>query len=443
VALTLRLAMAWAIPLANGSDDPNCAPDESAHFQFTKALSHGRAPTWPDRTDSIYAAFLPTPYLLHAAALAALGERADVGRFRPAATWARGYEAARLGSVVLSALTALTLMLAAGVWTRSRVAALAVGLAASLYPQLTFVGAYTNADAFTMCVGALHVLALLRWATGGEGSDGLMAVGVTGGLVVLGKMSGYYLLPATGAWVTWAVLRRRIAPSALGSALGAFAAVCVPVLAWNAWRNGGDVLGLQRYHRFLAEVWLGEDGRQVADAWRSFSRMLPRSAFGVFKNMGLLLPERIYQVALALLVSGLVAGALLLRRASETARRGALWLIASVFMNLALVVYNCWFVDFQPQGRYVLLSALLLSAVALWAPTRLLPPGLRWCWPIACLLFLAVAAGQAQVIVYRRPSLPRPAAMSVDDPEGAARRKNASSKIAVSHTRMHGTAFSA
>ena len=39
IALALRLAMAWAIPFANGSADPNCAPDEASHFIFTRALS--------------------------------------------------------------------------------------------------------------------------------------------------------------------------------------------------------------------------------------------------------------------------------------------------------------------------------------------------------------------------------------------------------------------
>jgi 4-amino-4-deoxy-L-arabinose transferase-like glycosyltransferase len=408
VALTLRLAMAWAIPLANGSPDPNCAPDETAHFVFTRALSTGRAPTWPEQTDSIYGAFLPTPYAAQALTLAVAGGSADVGRFRPAVAWARGYEAARLGSALLSVLAALALALAAGIWTGNRGAALAAGLAAAFYPQLVFVGAYTNADAFTICAGAWFVLAVVRWAKLGEGADGIIAVGTAGGLVVLGKMSGYFLLPITVPWLAWALWQGRLRTRHLVVAFGAFAFVAGPVLAWNAWRNGGDVLGLQRYHRFLAETWHAKVAGQVPNGPWLFLSLTTRSSFGMFRNMELLLPKAFYATAAAILAIGLAAGASSVPRASNTTRRAALWLGGTLVANVLLLAYNCWFVDFSPQGRYVLLSALLLTAVAVWAPTKWLPLRIRWCWPAACVTFLFVAAIQAQVLVYKRPCLPLP-----------------------------------
>jgi 4-amino-4-deoxy-L-arabinose transferase-like glycosyltransferase len=406
IALGLRLAMAWAIPLASGSADPNCAPDESVHFLFTSALSHGRAPTWPDQTDSIYGAFLPTPYVVQALTLALAGDVADVGRFQPVSPWARGYEAARLGSALLGTLTALALAMAAGVWTGNRGATVAVGLTAALYPQLVFVGAYTNADAFSVCAGALLVLAVARWAREGEGAVGLAAMGAAGGLVVLGKMSGYFLLPVTAPWIAWAIWRRRMEARALLPAIGAFALVSGPVLAWNAFRNGGDVLGLQRYNRFLAEVWHGKDGRQIPEALRWFVSALSRSSFGVFKNMNLDMPVVFYAAAAVLLAIGVTAGMALLPRATGTTRRAAVWLGAVISANLLLVVYNCWFVDFSPQGRYMLLSALLLAGLTVWTPTAWLPPRTRWCWPSACIGFLLAAAVQAQVLVYKYPCLP-------------------------------------
>ncbi len=407
-ALALRLAMAWAIPLANGSPDPNCAPDESAHFMFTRALSTGVAPTWPEQTDSIYGAFLPTPYLVQALTLALAGDSADVGRFRSASAWAHGYEAARLGSALLGVLTVLALALAAGTWTGSRCAALAVGLAAAFYPQLVFIDAYTNADAFTICAGAWFVLAVVRWARRGEVADGIIAVGAAGGLVVLGKMSGYFLLPITVPWIAWAAWRRRVRTRDLVAAMGAFAIVSGPVLAWNAWRNGGDVLGLERYHRFLAEVWHGKVGGQLPNAFPWFASFLPRSAFGVFKNAGLPLPSAFFIIAALLLVIGLAAAVSSLPRAPGTTHRAALWIGGALISNVLLVAYSCWFVDFSPQGRYVLLSALLLAGVAVWAPTRWLSLRARWVWPSACVAFLFVAAVQAQVLIYKHPCLPLP-----------------------------------
>lgn len=413
VALALRLAMAWTIPLASGSPDVNCAPDERAHFLFTRALSEGRAPTWPDQTDSIYGAFLPTPYLAQAAALAVVGPADGLGRFAPAEGWARGYQSARIGSALVGALACLALALAAGAWTASRGAALATGLVAALYPQFVFLGAYTNADVFTLCAGALHAWAVARWARRGEGTEGLVAVGVTVGLVILGKMSGYFLLPVTGLWVLWAGARGRLTARTLGLAAAAAVALAGPFLAWNALRNGGDVLGLRRYHQFLAEVWHRHDGRLEPRAWPLFRWYLSRSSFGTFRNMDLYMPTRFFLVGRALLAIGLAAGAARLAWADGTTRRGALWLAGLVAANVALVAYNCWFVDFSPQGRYVLLSVLLLASVAVWSPTGWLGSTgwqgrLRWLWPVACLGFLAASAVQAQVLIYQHACLPRP-----------------------------------
>ncbi|HET9598173.1 MAG TPA: glycosyltransferase family 39 protein [Anaeromyxobacteraceae bacterium] len=416
LALALRLAMAWTIPLAAGGPDPNCAPDERAHFTFVRALAAGRAPTWPDETDSIYGAFLPTPYLLHAALLAAGRDAVGPGRFAPAEPWARGYQAARLGSALLGALACAALALAAGTWTSSRGASLVVGAAAALYPQFVFLGAYTNADAFTLCAGALHAWAVARWATRGEGAPGLAAVGATAGLVLVGKMSGYFLLPPTAAWLTWAAVARRAPARALGAALLASAAVAVPVLSWNAVRNGGDVLGLGRYHRFLAEVFGGHDGRSEPRAWELFRWYLTHSAFGTFRNMDVHLPGRFFAVAWGLFAAGVAVGLARLARADRPTRRGAAWLALTVATNLALVAYNCFFVDFSPQGRYVLLSVLLLAGVAIWAPvaplSRIGGARLRWVWPAACLAFLTASAIQAEVLVYRTACRP-PAAAAI------------------------------
>ena len=412
LALALRVAMAWAIPLASGSPDPNCAPDENAHFTFVAALSRGTAPTWPDGTRSIYGAFVPAPYLAQAAALAALGDLAHWGRFAPVEAWARGFQAARLGSAVLGAVASAALAFAAWAWTRRRGAALLAGLVAAAWPQHVFLGAYVNSDAFTVAAGALHVAALAAWARAGEGAVGLGWLGASAGMVVLGKPSGFFLLLPTAAWVAWATARHRVAPRALCWAAVTGAAVCVPFLAWNAFRNGGDPLGLSRYGLFLREYWGGRDGRVTPDAWRLVARLLPRSTFGAFGNVGVFMPAPFQRAAAALLLGGLTAAAVGLRRAAPPERRAARWLVAAALVNLGLVLYNCFYVDFSPQGRYLLPTALVLAGVAAWAPAAATPGPrwrdlLRWAWRLTFAAFLVLSAVQAQIQVYKHPCLPR------------------------------------
>jgi len=111
LAVVVRLVMAWAIPLASGTPDPNCAPDELEHFLVVRELAAGRVPTWPE-LPSIYAALLPVPYLPHAALLAAGREYCSLAalyRARPVWPELQGYPFARLGSVLAGVVTVVAL----------------------------------------------------------------------------------------------------------------------------------------------------------------------------------------------------------------------------------------------------------------------------------------------------------------------------------------------
>src|SRR5262249_9361987 len=152
----------------------------------------------------------------------------------------------------LGVIAVAALMGAAERWSGSREIGLAAGLGAALYPQLAFVTAYINGDAMTFAAEALLVAALAAWARRGEGNAGLTAVGGAAGLVVLAKPYAYSALLPTAAWIGWAAARRRIALAALLRSALLGAAIAAPILAWNAWRTGGDPLGLARYGAFIA-----------------------------------------------------------------------------------------------------------------------------------------------------------------------------------------------
>lgn len=402
LAVALRLVAAWAIPLGFGPDF-NCAPDEAGHFWVARELARGHTATWPESA-SIYSAYPPSQYAPHVA-FAALARHVDppwLYRMPLAAERVRGYPLVRLGSVVLGAVTVVALALATAAWTGSRRAGLVAGAVGALYPQLVFVGAYTNGDAYTIAAGALLALALAYWGRDGEATAGLVAVGAAAGAVLLGKPSGYALLPPTAVWVAWSAIRGRSDGRRALRAAAVAALVAAPVLAWNAVRNGGDALGLDRYRQFLAGPYRPRAVATVADPVTTFVQLLASSAFGRFANMSRPLPDAYLVLAYALLAAGLAAA--LARRPAAATRtaRGALWLATSCALSVALVAYNSWRIDFQPQGRYLLLPIVIVTIVAAEAPRAL---GSRFwrAWPLAYVAFLAVAAVETEVLLYRYP----------------------------------------
>lgn len=401
VAILLRGILAWGIPLGSGSADPNCAPDEFEHVLMVKELARGRAPTWPD-TPTIYGAFLPTVYLPHAAALA-LGDRWAGSPFlyRVFPRWpvVVGYPIARLGSILMGVVTVLAIAAIAGIWTSSRRSALLAGLVAAVFPQLVFLNAYVNADSFTVAAGALLVLALSAWSIAGEGDRGIVAIGLTAALVVGGKPSGYFILVPTAVWLGWAWAKGRLRHRAALRGAAVAVALVAPLLAWNLVRNDGDLLGVGKFHTWLAQ-WNRPDARAIPGAIALASTTLLESSFARFRNMDLRLPAPFYGSAYLLLTIGLaVAGRRTLRSSCSRVHRAAAWLVGSVAVNLALVVYDTWFVEFQAQGRWILLSVLLLTVVAVLAPAHR-------AWSSIYVGFLLVASVASAIVVVGNPCLP-------------------------------------
>ncbi len=411
LALALRLLAAWAIPLGSGTLDPNCAPDELDHFRVTRALATGRAARWPEDTTSVYANFPPIQYAVQALALgsgAVLGiDGSRLQRLPSVDPEARGHLVARLGSVLLGTLAVAVIMFATGRWTGSRRAAAVGGLVAALYPQAIFLSAYVNADAWTFLAGALLCAAVARWARGGEGETGLRSLGVAAGLVLTGKPSGWFLLPTTALWLSWAVVQHRARLIAAARAALIALLVGAPPLGWNGLRRGGDPLGLAGYRR-----WLEQHDAVMATAferahpWFDFALWLGKSAVAQFGNMHLSLPVPFYVVALGLLLMGLGMTRPGAREARDFVLRGALWLATSFALNLGLVAWNSWFVDFSPQGRYVLLMLILTTVLAAWGPAWRRRPGRLRYWPMVYVGFLAVAAFATEVLLLVAPCRP-------------------------------------
>lgn len=406
VALVPRLFLAWAIPLGAGSPDPSCAPDESHHVPAVKALAAGRPLRYPE-SGVPHAAYIPTAYAPQAASFALLSaagaDRPSLNRFPLVDARYAGFPLARAGSVLAGVAGVLVLALAVLSFTGSRTAALFAGLGGALHPQLAFVGSYVNGDAATFLAGALLVLALVRWARDGEGARGLAAVGLATGLVLLGKPNGYACLLPTAAWILWAAARGRVPGAALARAAAVALLVAAPPLAWNAARNAGDPFGSRSLERWVKAHPAVKDGRALGARPGDFARATARSSFGVLGNNNLQLEGRWYSGAALLLAAGLAAGGAALARADGPSRRAAAWLALTLVVNAALLVRMSWWVDYQPQGRYLLLPAVLVVLAALLAPAALLRGRWRWVPTAAGAALLGAACFLACRLVVENP----------------------------------------
>jgi 4-amino-4-deoxy-L-arabinose transferase-like glycosyltransferase len=391
LALLPSLVSIWAIPLGAALPHASCAPDEGAHMQHLAALFDGRTGVWPEQPSRM-SMYLPTPYAPHLVGLGVARAGADAPwmyRLPLADQTFRGYPLARLGSVLLGAFAVLALAAAASAATGSRDAGRFAGVVAALYPQRFFIASYVNNDAGTFAAGALLVLALARWLRDGEGSRGLMLVGAACGTVLLGKPSGYVLLPPTACWLVWAALRGRVPFREVARAAVLASAIAAPLLVWNAIRNGGlDPLGVGTYRRFVASSdWHGlvlpEHAPYV------FVRALARSSFMKFSNMSLAIPAWLYAPWLVSVPIGLWLGSRWLRDAPASARRASAWIASVAVLAFAAMVYECFWIDFSPQGRYVLLPVVLLTLAAWLAATSGGDRAARRRWAIG---YLAVVA---------------------------------------------------
>lgn len=401
-----RLFVLWALPLASGSSDPNCAPDELAHFWVVRDIALLKFTAWTPEGFSIYAAFPPVQYFMHAL-LYSLHPLSPslLTRFASPHDVVVGYGYARLGGVVLGITTVLTL--AQVVWRieRSRNAALFTGAFVALTPQLVFVNSYVNADSFTIAAGAVLTLAVVSWSEDPRAAVPTLWLGVALGIVLVGKPSGFFLLPSTLALIATYAREADGPVKTVGRLIVGTCVVAAPVLFWNACRNEGDAFGLIAYGDFLRHRWTRIPPPGPTPAL-TFIASLTMSTIGTFRNMDLRLSEQLYWIAGGAYIIGLGLSASAWPGASKRVRRLLGWVALSVAINVALVWWNSWFVDFQPQGRYILLSFLFLALVAGLCPLRE-HRSWRMAWMASYLAIQAILCVASLRLIYLTPCLPR------------------------------------
>lgn len=119
-----------------------------------------------------------------------------------------------------------------------------------------------------------------------------------------------------------------------------------------------DPLGLRHFQDYMSSEWLGAPGRGKPHS-RAASSGSSVSSVGDFRNMNLPLPGPLVAAIWAAMAWGAAAAYRRARESGPVALRAVRFFVACAALNLALVLFECWFVDLQPQGRYLLGNVLL------------------------------------------------------------------------------------
>ena len=404
-------------------------PDEPAHFNYVRELAAtGRLPViqrgdwdaellerlkaarFPDDAAILpirYEAHQPPLYYLTGAIIYRLTERSPVA----AQVLALRGLSIMFGAIVVAAAFAAGRELFP---ERADVGLLAAATAAFV-PMHTAISAAVNNDSLANALGALTLVLLLRGVRLGFDDRAAILLGLVLGAVVLTKVTAYPYVPlgigviALGEWSAGRSSKSRSRTGALRRPALALAGVAA-VASWWVVRNvsvygWADPLAAARH----AEVVVGQPqwARLDAAAADFFGRVLFRSFWGQFGWMGIVLPDRLYLLYLALsALAGLglatAAARLLVARPESVAEQHerlplalvrryqfAVVTAAAGSVLAGVVAYNLTFI--QPQGRYLFsaLAALSLLLALGWLQAAGWQRGRVW----SARLLAAILAG--------------------------------------------------
>lgn len=297
------------------------------------------------------------------------------------------YPMARFANTLWIALAALLVFLAArAAWPARPLAALVAGACTALWPQITFVGAYVNDDAFAILAAAAFVSACVWCQSGAFTRRRAAALGGSTGLLLAAKPYVLIFLPLAAFWL-WRWIRHQRAganPPALFRrhvliALAAAFLVCGPWFIRSAALYNGDPTGQSfmraRVREFVESLppgvlaprralflkhpdlrpkaadftgrWLQES---VTSFWARFGWMDVRPA-------SVYVTSALWLVGLALLATYAVS------RGRAFLDPPGLFALPAFVLLLLGSMWNSYAMDFQPQGRYLLacVPAVLLQ----------------------------------------------------------------------------------
>lgn len=386
----LRFAMLLAILAALNTTiwslaiPPGQAPDESAHFSLAKFFAdHGRVAEFgvdpgmgvtPATTSAgaqvgyfSYAGQPQLPYVI-------AGLFVDM----PTDSEWMDYRQARAPGALWMALTTMFAFLLGRRLTGSPAIAAAIAAIVALWPQLTFVNAYVNQDAYTVMAGTGLMWSWWRGAQRDWDYDDAALTGLFIGLVVQGKLTGYPLL-ALSVVVLAATLRggpRRVTTRVM-TLLGTALAFCAWWLATAFDLYGLDVYASGRADQMARELAIvsgsaRDNGFSIIEMIFEGDWLITttRSFVGTFGGMDVPISVWLYLLVGSVVVFGTIGSLMRLASTSWARVRGDAarsWLIGCTLAPIVIMplmsLLQSWLIDFQPQGRYLFPALVPLVVV--------------------------------------------------------------------------------
>jgi len=268
---------------------------------------------------------------------------------------------------------------------------LACGLILLCIPQILYIYAYANSDAWGLSVSVVFFVFLLTTKTQINSPRYAILLGFFVGLLLLSKETFWLSLPWAGVLVGTQYFQQRrqnvlrLSFKQIAILGGIFIITVLVIIAplkliypltqgdWNvrveqmreirAWNDFKPSILMSPGYRLSAK---GEPITVILHNRHWYAASM-KSFYGVFGHFTVILPDWIYIVALGILVLNVVLTISIVCSKWSLLDLGmkAMVIFApfSVLLNVAASVYNSWTYDFQPQGRYLFSSVVPLTVL--------------------------------------------------------------------------------
>jgi|GEM_PF-3461865 len=382
-------------------------PDEFSHFDYVRhlAVSH-RLPIYGETryvdTNELqaHASMPPLYYLLGAPLQMALSK----------STVTEQMLALRGLSVFLGAITVSLVYMFGRMLAPQRPSfAFAMAVLVGFNPMFTYLCASINNDnLINLIYAALLPLLAYSLRQNQPSRTLLIGLGALLGLGLLTKPNMIAALCVSAVIVVVFAWRRRsgFARALIGYGFGV-AGTATLISGWLFVRNWTLYGNLTAMMSGRPDIFPNEPYRNIGSFWQmifatqsdshSFFPTVLQSFWGIFDHLEILMPSRIYEIMTALLLGGLLGAALWVasswknRSNALTGQRLLLAGIGGLILILTFLplLYLCYRLDNEPQGRYLFaaLSPLSAAIVGGWEHLGKL---LRVRWLVAPLIILLV-----------------------------------------------------
>lgn len=254
----------------------------------------------------------------------------------------------------------------------------------AMLPQLTFVSAYTNMDAFASLTSAL-VLYLLFKQKGSEWDfKSCLILGLSLGLLMLSKINAYILLPIALAWFA---LTQEKFKNALKKAVLIVGTALILISPWFTWNyiKYGDILGLSIQKQLMKEAspaykLIAYDLKTLLFETKWLQTTF-KSFWGLFDWMYLTLPNFFYATVALLSAAAIFGfGIHFFKLAPVTLKKQRLAYFTLIIIPLTALILSLIFSlksDYQPQGRYLFTAIIPIFVIFAIGINRLIPSKLK------------------------------------------------------------------